>query len=73
MASPPPLASEPSPPPTAREAYLASLRAGNYRVINSLVRLVPDGLEAKTRCDAAIDLCEAMQNLRWVARHVPRA
>lgn len=39
---------------------------GEYRVIMSLVRLLPGGMEVKNAVDGAIDRCSAIGNLRWV-------
>jgi hypothetical protein len=43
---------------------------GEYRVIMSLVRLLPGGMEVKNAVDGAIDRCSAIGNLRWVHRSV---
>lgn len=40
------------------------LNAGWYRVVRSLVRLLPHGNQTKREVDDVIDACDAMQNLR---------
>jgi hypothetical protein len=43
---------------------------GEYRVIMSLVRLLPGGMEVKNAVDGAIDRCSAIGNLRWVQKSI---
>lgn len=63
------LRSENSTPVAEREVENeeAGLLAGNFRVIQSLIRVLHGGAEAKARLDAVVDACSAMQNLRCVA------
>jgi hypothetical protein len=44
----------------------SSLQAGNFLVVRSIVRVLPQGLLAKAVLDAVIDAASAMQNLRTV-------
>ena len=66
MQNPPP----PHPPipdtPGLSPALASSLRAGWYRLISSLMRVLPHGQALKAQVDAVIDHCSAMQNLRSV-------
>eukprot|EP00808_Paulinella_micropora_P002101 g43622.t1 len=43
-----------------------SLKAGWFKIIQSLVRLLDEGLQRKKEVDAIIDCCSDMQNLREV-------
>ena len=43
-----------------------ALRAGHLLVVRSIVRVLPQGLQAKAMLDAVIDACAAMQNIRAV-------
>ena len=47
-------------------ALASSLRAGWYRLITSLVRVLHHGQALKAEVDAVVDCCGAMQNLRSV-------
>ena len=48
------------------EDKVASLRAGHFLAVRSIVRVLPQGVSAKLVLDAVIDACAAMQNLRRV-------
>ena len=52
--------------PGVTAALAASLRAGWFKLIVSLVRVLPAGQQIKSEVDAVCDLCGAMQNLRSV-------
>ena len=52
--------------PGVTPSLAASLRAGWFKLIVSLVRVLPAGQQVKTEVDAVCDLCGAMQNLRTV-------
>ena len=52
--------------PGLSPALASSLRAGWYRLISSLMRVLPHGQALKAQVDAVIDHCSAMQNLRSV-------
>ena len=54
----------PSDTPGLSPTLAASLRAGWYRLITSLVRVLPQGQALKAEVDDVIDVCGAMQNLR---------
>jgi len=42
------------------------LKRGWWKVIKSLIRILPDGKAIKKEVDAVIDICGAFQNLREV-------
>ena len=52
--------------PGVTPALASSLRAGWFKLIVSLVRVLPAGQQVKAEVDAVCDLCGAMQNLRSV-------
>jgi hypothetical protein len=41
-----------------------ALRRGEFKLIQSLVRVIPGGIQIKQQVDAVIDTCDHMQNLR---------
>lgn len=43
-----------------------ALQAGHFLVVRSIVRVLPQGAQAKATMDSVIDACAAMQNLRAV-------
>jgi hypothetical protein len=51
--------------PDAKRMRRTMSDLGEYRVIMSLVRLLPGGMEVKNAVDGAIDHCSAIGNLRW--------
>ena len=55
------------PVPTSRQekaAYKQALMRGEYRMVQSLVRVLPDGVQIKQEVDCVIDHADHMQNLR---------
>lgn len=64
--SQPPATAEQFDVPGVTAALAASLRAGWFKLIVSLVRVLPAGQQVKAEVDAVCDLCGAMQNLRSV-------
>lgn len=61
-----PASAEPMDAPGITAALSKQLRAGWFKVIQSLVRVLPNGLAVKAEVDRVIDQCSAMQNLRTV-------
>jgi protein-tyrosine phosphatase len=55
-----------SPNSNREESHSNSLKAGWYKIVISLVRVLPDGAAMKRETDAVIDWCSGMQNLRQV-------
>jgi hypothetical protein len=52
--------------PDAKRMRRTMSDLGEYRVIMSLVRLLPGGMEVKHAVDGAVDRCSAIGNLRCV-------
>jgi hypothetical protein len=53
-------------PGRSESSAAASLRAGGWKIVNQLVRLLDNGGEIKRQTDMVIDWCGAMQNLREI-------